>query len=143
MRNVWIIGGLALVGLSACSGGEEAKAPPPSRFAGVTFPVAGLTGDAAAGERAFGQCRTCHSVEEGVNRVGPSLHGVLGRQAGLAPDYKYTVAMTQSGKVWDEATLFVFLEHPRDTVPGTKMSLAGVSNPQQRADIIAYLKAQG
>lgn len=143
MRNVWIVGAMALTGLSACSGGDEAKTPAASEFAGVTFPVAGLTGDAAAGERAFGQCRTCHSVEAGVNRVGPSLHAVVGRPAGQAPDYKYTIAMTQSGKVWDEATLFVFLEHPREIVPGTKMSLAGVSNPQQRADIIAYLKAHG
>ena len=147
----------ALLGLAACGGGAEepAGAPateapagmpalpaePASDAAGATLSVAGLTGDAAAGARVFAQCRSCHTLQDGVNRVGPSLHGVIGRAAGTVPDYTYSPALKSSGTVWDEASLFAYLENPRGVMPGTKMSFAGVRDPQQRANLIAYLSA--
>ena len=107
---------------------------------GVTF--ASLTGNAAKGEKVFGQCKTCHVAEKGVNRVGPSLWAVVGRTAGSIADYKYSVANKNSGLVWSDTQLFTYLEAPQKVVPGTKMAFAGLKKPQDRADIIAYLKTR-
>lgn len=102
---------------------------------------ASLTGDAAKGEVAFVTCKTCHAVEAGVNKIGPSLHGILGRTAGTVAGFNYTPANKNSGITWSEAKLFQYLENPQRIVPGTKMAFAGFpTDPQKRADIIAYLK---
>jgi cytochrome c len=106
-----------------------------------TVVVAGFTGTEAAGARIFGQCRTCHVVDEGVNRVGPSLHAIIDRPAGQVAGYNYSTANKNSGKVWDNETLFAYLENPRAYIPGTKMAYVGLRDPQQRADLIAYLNA--
>ncbi|MFD1914419.1 c-type cytochrome [Halodurantibacterium flavum] len=115
----------------------------------IILPVAGAgpglaqDGDAERGERAFRKCQACHVVEQdGVNRAGPNLHGVLGRQAGVEEGFGFSPAMVTAGEeglVWDEAALDHFIEQPRAAVPGTKMAFAGIRNPQERADIIAYL----
>lgn len=123
--------------LAACSpsaeGDKRAEAAPPT-------PVVLGSGDAEAGRRAFGRCRSCHAIEAGVNRVGPSLRGVVGRPAGAVADYAYSKPMKASGLVWTDATLEAYLENPRTHVPGTKMSFAGVADPQERRDLVAYLK---
>ncbi len=108
---------------------------------GVTY--ASLTGDAAKGEKVFGQCRTCHVVQQGVNRVGPSLYGVVGRKSGAIEGYKYSVANKNSGYTWTEDQLFTYLEAPQKVMPGTKMAFGGLKKPQDRADVIAYLKTNG
>ena len=97
-------------------------------------------GNAVAGAKVFNQCKTCHVVATGVNRVGPSLHGVIGRKSGTVPAYKYSAANLKSGAVWTEAVLFKYLEAPMKFMPGTKMAFAGLKKPQDRADVIAYLK---
>jgi cytochrome c len=107
---------------------------------GVT--LASLTGDAAKGEKVFGQCKTCHVAEKGVNRIGPSLWAVVGRTAGSIADYKYSVANKNSGLTWSDTQLFTYLEAPQKVVPGTKMAFAGLKKPQDRADVIAYLKTR-
>jgi len=114
----------------------------PAAAPGATLQFASFTGDAAAGQRTFAQCRTCHAVEAGVNRVGPSLHGVVGRHSGIIEGYNYSAANKNSGKVWDEQTLFDYLADPRAYIPGTKMAFVGLKNPQDRANVIAYLKTQ-
>jgi cytochrome c len=96
-------------------------------------------GDVERGRKAFGQCRSCHAIEAGVNRVGPSLFGVVDRRAGGVDGYAYSKAMGDSGLTWTEAELDAYLTAPRREVPGTKMSFAGLSNPQARRDLIAYL----
>lgn len=116
---------------------EEAAAAPD---AAVTF--ASLTGDAAKGEKIFGQCRACHVAEEGVNRVGPSLWNVVGRTAGSIEGFKYSPANKNSGLVWTEEQLFTYLEAPQQTIKGTYMAFAGLKKPQDRADVIAYLKTR-
>lgn len=88
----------------------------------------------------FLMCASCHQVEPGRHAVGPSLAGVFGAKAGHAQGYAYSPAMKDSGLTWDEATLDKYLESPRETVPGTKMAYAGMKNPQQREQLIAYLK---
>ena len=108
--------------------------------AGVKF--ASYTGDAKKGEADFITCKTCHAIEAGVNKIGPSLHNIVGRKAGEIAGYTYSAANKNSGITWTEEKLFQYLENPQRIVPGTKMSFAGwPTDPQKRADVIAYLKA--
>jgi cytochrome c len=109
--------------------------------AGVKF--ADFKGDAASGEKVFVACKTCHVVDMGVNRIGPSLHAIVGRTAGSVEGFKYSAANKGSGIVWSEAKLFQYLENPQRVVPGTIMTYQGVKDAQKRADLIAYLKTQG
>jgi cytochrome c len=101
-------------------------------------------GDAAAGEKVFAQCKACHENEKGVNKIGPTLKGVVGRKTASVPDYKYSAAMTAkgaAGQVWDEVTLTEYLPNPKAFVPGTKMAFGGLKKPEDVANIIAYLAA--
>lgn len=100
-------------------------------------------GDAAAGEKVFNKCKACHSLEEGKNKVGPSLHGVIGRKAAGIDGFKYSKAMQDSGLTWDEATLHKYLENPRGLVPGTRMAFAGLKKEDDIEDVLAYIKANG
>jgi cytochrome c len=99
-------------------------------------------GDAAAGEKVFVACKICHVTDKGVNRIGPSLFGVVGRKASAVPGYTYSAASHKSGLTWDAATLFAYLEAPQKVMPGTKMAFGGVKDPQKRADLIAYLSTK-
>ena len=101
-----------------------------------------MTGDTARGKRVFAQCLTCHVKDEGVNRTGPSLHAIIGRKAGTVPNFRYSEANKNSGIIWTEQEMFSYLENPRAKIPGTIMAYVGLRNPQQRADVIAYLKAE-
>jgi cytochrome c len=121
------------------------------RIARITTTLAALAvispmhGALAAGDAAAGaalvktKCGICHSVVAGQNRVGPSLFGVVGRQAGSVPGYNYSSANKASGKTWDEATLDVYLTNPRALIPGTKMAFPGLPDATDRANVIAYL----
>ncbi len=125
----------------AATPAPDAMAPAAEAAPGaVTY--ASLTGDATAGEKVFTQCKTCHVAEKGVNRVGPSLWGVVGRHSGSIEGFKYSPANKNSGIVWSEEELFKYLEAPQKTVPGTYMAFAGLKKPQDRADVIAYLKTK-
>jgi cytochrome c len=89
-------------------------------------------------------CRTCHTTDEGDHRLGPSLHAVIGRKAGSLPDASYSSAMADADVVWDEATLDRFIENPNAVVPGNNMKpYSGITSPEERAKIIAYLKGEG
>jgi cytochrome c len=98
-----------------------------------------LVGDAARGKTFYQACQACHSVDE--NDLGPKHRGVVGRRAGSVADYSYSKALKDSGLTWDEATLDRWLTNPSALVPGTKMFFQ-ISDAQQRADVIAYLKLQ-
>lgn len=109
----------------------------------AAFVINGLTGDAAAGARVFARCRSCHVMDEGVNRNGPSLYGIIGRTAGTVEGFRYSDANANSGIVWTEEALFDYLENPREYIPGTFMAFPGLRSEQERADIIAYIKENG
>jgi cytochrome c len=107
---------------------------------GAPFPA--FAQDAAAGERAFRtRCASCHSVEPGQNRAGPSLAGVVGRKAGSVEGARYSQALRDSGITWDAQSLDGFLADPRQAVPGTSMTVR-LADAAQRAAIIAYLSSQ-
>ena len=95
--------------------------------------------DAARGGDLFQQCSACHSSEPGVNKLGPSLFGIVGRRAGTEPGFVYSDAMSRLDRVWTRQTLDVYLADPPGNVPGTKMVFAGLKDAAQRADLIAYL----
>ena len=97
-------------------------------------------GDAAAGKVVFSKCGICHAVEEGKNKVGPSLHGVVGRPSHSIESYNYSKAMQAYDVTWDPATLDHYLEDPRKVVPGTKMIFAGLKSETDRQNVIAYLE---
>ncbi|MCR6500297.1 cytochrome c family protein [Shinella sp. CPCC 101442] len=100
-------------------------------------------GDAVAGKMVFKKCAPCHSTEP-VNRVGPTLSGIVGRPVASIADYSYSARMTafaEDGKVWNEALLAEYLMSPKAMVPGTKMAFAGLKKIEDIANLIAYLKA--
>ncbi|XBQ17003.1 MAG: cytochrome c family protein [Oceanicaulis sp.] len=105
--------------------------------------VAGLTGDAAAGRRVWTRCASCHVLEEGVNRVGPSLYGIFGRETGSVEGFRYSDANANANITWDAETMFAYLENPREYIPGTIMAFPGLRSEQDRADVIAYMKENG
>lgn len=100
-------------------------------------------GDAAAGEKVFNKCKACHTLEAGKNKVGPSLHGLIGRAAGSVDGFKYSKAMQESGLTWNEENLEKFLTKPKDLVPGTRMAFAGLKKEDDIENVIAYIKANG
>ena len=99
------------------------------------------SGDTARGQNVFKKCTQCHSPVEGKNGTGPSLYGIVGRVSGTVPDFKYSDANRNSNVTWTEENLFVYLEKPTEFIPGTIMVFPGLRNPQDRADVIAYLKS--
>ena len=133
--------GLVLAAVFALAAPAAAVAAPvvPPAYAAA---YAALKGDVARGKIVFTQCKTCHVVTPGVNRIGPSLYGVVGRPSGSIPGYAYSAANKNSHIVWAEPVLFTYLEAPQKFLPGTKMSYAGLKDAQKRADVIAYLKSK-
>jgi cytochrome c len=109
-------------------------------------PRAQPAGDARRGERQFQRCFACHSVDpdEKGDLQGPSLYRVVGRKAGAVEGFAYSSALARraaEGLVWTEDALNKLMTDPEAFVPGTRMAFPGVSEPRERADIIAYLKA--
>ncbi|WP_343033347.1 cytochrome c family protein [Altericroceibacterium indicum] len=145
--------------LVACSGGEsndggsaapsstdseagntvasQAPAPTETSDAAETSAVSAVSGP----PKAFAQCSICHSTQPGKNMIGPSLTGIYGEKAGEVEGFRFSPAMLKSGLVWDDATLDAYLENPRKVVPGTRMSYAGMKNPEMRKEVIAYIKS--
>ncbi|HUN47676.1 MAG TPA: cytochrome c family protein [Stellaceae bacterium] len=112
-------------------------------LAAASVNLAHAAGDASAGEAVFKKnCMVCHTTEAGKNKLGPSLHGVVGRHSASISDYSYSDAMKKADKTWDPATLDTYLTNPRGLVPGTKMIFVGLKNEQDRENVIAYLESQ-
>jgi cytochrome c len=104
--------------------------------------------DAAAerrGQLSFNNaCRTCHTVREGDNRLGPNLYRIIGRKVGALPDYGYSSAMKSGDLVWDKPTLDRFMAEPDAVVPGHNMKpFGGVASAEERVSIIEYLEQAG
>jgi cytochrome c len=97
--------------------------------------------DVEKGQRSFNKCLPCHAIGPAAeNKVGPELNGLDGRHAGAVAGFNYSDGNKNSGLVWDEATFKDYIRSPQAKIPGTKMAFAGVTNPQEIADLWAYLK---
>jgi cytochrome c len=133
--------------LSACAEGGDGASAAGSSTAAATSPADLQALLAAAdpdkGQVLFLQCRACHSLEAGgANKVGPNLHGVFGRKAGMAPGYAYSEALTQASIVWSAETLNQWLARPSEFLPGNRMVFVGIRKPEDRANLIAYLQRE-
>jgi cytochrome c len=103
--------------------------------------AADADGDDVAGRAIFQRtCQNCHSVEIGVNKVGPSLWNVVRRQAAAVPDFAYSEAMKSNKTPWTPSSLDAYLADPRGDVHGVKMFFKGLPDRKDRADVIAYLQ---
>jgi cytochrome c len=115
-------------------------------FAGAMSPMAASAQDAAAGERIFLQCRTCHQIgETAKNAVGPQLNGLFeNRKAGTVEGYSYSPAYKNiTDKVWTPENFTVYIKDPRGVTPGTKMVYAGLKDETQIKNLIAFLQQYG
>lgn len=103
-------------------------------------PASHAAGDPMRGAGEFAQdCAVCHSAMAGKNKSGPSLFALVGRKAGSIADFNYSEAMKQSGIDWTSDKLDAYITSPKQVVPGNKMYFNGISEAQEREDIIAYL----
>jgi len=121
----------------ALEGEEGAAAEQP-----VAFYLA--TADAAKGENVFKKCAACHNADPGgANALGPALHGTLGGPVAAHPGFAYSDALKGIGGTWDWDKMSAWLANPKKFAPGTKMTFAGLSNPQDRADVMMFLNSRG
>lgn len=101
-------------------------------------------GNPAAGAKVYQKCKGCHQIGDGAtHRVGPHLNGIFGRQAASHDGFRYSKAMARAGAgglEWHADTLDTFLENPRALASGTRMSFRGLKDPQDRLNLIAYLR---
>ncbi|WP_448030150.1 c-type cytochrome [Bradyrhizobium liaoningense] len=96
------------------------------------------------GQQAFNNsCRTCHSVKEGDNRLGPNLNKIVGRKAGALPNYNYSSSMKEAGFVWDQDKLTRFMVKPDEVVSGHKMQPYGGVSAEEAGKVFAYLQSTG
>jgi cytochrome c len=99
--------------------------------------------DAAKGETIFKKCAACHNAEPGgANALGPGLYGVIGNPVASHPGFAYSEALKSKGGTWDWETMSTWLANPKKFAPGTKMTFAGLGNPQDRADVMAFLNSR-
>ena len=101
--------------------------------------------DVASGQLLFNNaCRTCHTMKEGDNRLGPNLHNIIGRKAGSLPDYGYSSAMKGADFVWDKEKLDSFIAKPDEVLPGNSMKpYGGLASAEDRSKLIAFLQSPG
>ncbi|UWQ21374.1 cytochrome c family protein [Jannaschia sp. W003] len=122
----------------AGTGGDAASAEPE-----VPFEEVFVNASASEGEKLWRQCGSCHKLEDGANATGPYLHGVVGRPIASAAGYSYSDALAGKDAAWTPEELQAFLLNPKEYAPGTKMAYRGMSDVEDRANIIAYLATQG
>lgn len=157
----WIlVGGIAALGLSIGFGnvfhtedpeGEEMgyfieeTAAADGEASGPPLATLLASADVAHGATVFKKCAACHTVDAGgANGIGPNLHGVLGEAIGQgAGGFAFSDALSSVGGQWTFDQMDAWLQSPRKFAPGTKMTFAGLGDPQDRADVIAYLNSQG
>ena len=97
--------------------------------------------DVNKGAKIFKKCASCHTIAKGeMAKVGPNLYGVVNRNKGSNAGFEYSVAMKNKGGKWDIESINSFITKPKEYIAGTKMAFSGLRKPQDRADVISYLK---
>lgn len=116
-------------------GGAEAEQP---------IAVYLATADAAKGEQAFKKCAACHNAQPGgANALGPNVHAIMGAPVAGKPGFAYSEALKSKGGTWTWEAMSEWLKSPKGFAPGTKMTFAGLGDPQERANLMAWLNSQG
>ena len=128
----------------AAAGAGAATAPTAAAPATANFETLLASADPAAGEKVFGKCKACHNAEKGgANQVGPNLWGVIGRPIAQHEGFSYSQALSShAGATWTYDELNSYLTSPKAWAPGTKMTFAGLNKPEERANVIAYLRTK-
>ena len=154
----WVLGaGIVALGASIVSGEMFAQERPEE----MGYPIEGVveegasaeaakpvefylaTADAAKGEQVFKKCTACHNADKGgANALGPNLWGVFGKPHGHVPGFAYSAALKGIPGTWDWKSLDAWLANPKKYAPGTKMTFAGLGNPEDRANISAFLNSR-
>jgi cytochrome c len=106
----------------------------------LTLSSVAIAQDANLGKGLFQECAACHSTKPGEVMLGPSLAGTYGRKAGAVEGFRYTNALKKSGVVWDEVTLDAYIADPQVAIPGGRMPYSGMAKPEDRKNLIAYLR---
>jgi len=156
----WVLGaGIVLLGAKLVTD-EIYKAERPETMG---YPIAGVveegegggeaeqpiahylqTADAGRGEAVFRKCGTCHNADQGgPNALGPNLYGTMGANVAHVAGFAYSDALRSHGGTWDWETMSQWLRSPRAFAQGTKMTFAGLSDPQDRADVMVFLNSRG
>lgn len=157
----WVLaGGIAALGFSILSG-KYFHADKPERPETMGFVIEGVESsdggkeevpmsmmlakaDMAAGEAVFKKCIACHTINDGgANGIGPNLYNTLGKSHGHVAGFAYSDALSSVEGDWNFDNMNAWLISPRKYAPGTKMTFAGLSKPEDRANVIAYMNAQG
>ncbi len=126
--------GYAIQGVEAGGGGAAA----------TPLPVLLAAADATKGEAVFKKCAACHTMPAGgANGIGPNLHATLGKPLGGHAGFAYSDALKGKGGNWGFENMNDWLANPKKFAPGTKMSFAGLGNPEERANLLVYINAQG
>lgn len=158
----WVLGaGIVALGLSIVSGkyfgADHPEHPEKPGYAIAEAEGAGggdagpslaellVTADAAKGEAVFAKCMACHTVNQGgANGIGPNLYGVMGKPIGKhAAGFAYSSALSGHGGDWTWENMDAWLKSPKAFADGTKMSFAGLSKGEDRANLLAYLETMG
>ncbi len=109
--------------------------------ASLTVGAGADAADIEAGKRLYNPGKACHELEAGKNQLGPSLAGIFGRKAGAIEEFKqYSEALKTSGVVWDDEAIDKYLADPRGFIKGNRMAFPGLKRPEDRANVIAYIK---
>jgi len=155
-----LFAGIVALGTSIVSD-RYFHASKPERPEHMGFPIAGVVeegpaaevdlgtllaaADPAKGEATFAKCMSCHTIDQGgADGIGPNLYGVIGKPIGKhAAGFAYSSDLSSHGGEWTYENLFHWLAGPKAFAAGTKMSFAGLSSPEDRANVIAFLKANG
>jgi cytochrome c2 len=125
---------------------EEDAAEPAAADAaagGSAFAALVAAADLDDGQKVFKKCAACHVADKEQNRVGPHLVGLIDREVASVDGFGYSDVLSGLGGVWDVDRLSAWLESPRDFAPGNRMSFRGITDEQDRADLIGYLQSLG
>lgn len=132
----------AVTDMARNAAAEVVDGPDPS----ITLAALGAAyadADLSNGQRQFRRCQSCHTLNEGGRHtVGPNLYGIMGAPAAAQERFSYSSQLTESGLVWDAATMDAWLENPRGLVPGNRMSFVGLRDADARRDVIAYIAVE-
>jgi cytochrome c len=127
--------GYPIEGVEVESEGGEAEQPIATYLAAA---------DPGKGEAVFKKCAACHTATPGgPNGLGPNVHGIMGQPVAARPGFAYSDALKSKGGTWDWETMSQWLKSPKAFAPGTKMTFAGLSKPEDRANLLVWLNSQG